>query len=208
MMFSPADFSFFKAPAKFSFRIVHYTPLNAFIITSPPYKIIPFLRMPTITLSCRFMLLLKSAVVISSGLTLLGLKFDSFIQKSSTTFNLPLSIMNNTSTSSAFFASRIEPKRIIALLSFSASFRSLAYTDAREFFARVLFRLNRQDASALSKEIFDYSGYEVKTMNRTSPRFWIFAEEWEYKTEGGIIPIHTAEMESLRDFLNMTESEF
>ncbi|MDD5430674.1 MAG: type IV secretion system DNA-binding domain-containing protein [Candidatus Pacebacteria bacterium] len=90
---------------------------------------------------------------------------------------------------------------------------------------QVYFRLNRQDASALSKEIFNYSGYEVKAMNKNSPRYWSFAEEWEHKTEelqnlpqrvcyvkhkteGGLIPIRTADVESLRDFLEMSEGEF
>lgn len=90
---------------------------------------------------------------------------------------------------------------------------------------QVYFRLNRQDAGVLCKEAFDYSGYEVKTMSNLRPIFWSYSEEWEHKTEelqnlpprfcyvkhkieGGIIPIKTEDIDSVRDFMDMNESQY
>lgn len=90
---------------------------------------------------------------------------------------------------------------------------------------QVYFRLNRQDASLLCKEAFDYSGYQVKTMSNLRPIFWSYSEEWEHKTEelqnlpprfcyvkhkieGGIIPIKTENIDSVRDFMDMNESQY
>ena len=46
---------------------------------------------------------------------------------------------------------------------------------------QVFFRLNRSDASLLAKEIFQYSGFEVKSEGVKSPVYWSYAEEWEHK---------------------------
>jgi len=79
---------------------------------------------------------------------------------------------------------------------------------------QVFFRINRQDAQLLAKEAFEYSGYEVKTMSKFSPKFWSLGEEWEHyteelqslpprycyvkhKIEGGIIQIQTADIETV-----------
>lgn len=87
------------------------------------------------------------------------------------------------------------------------------------------FRLNRQDASHLAKEAFEYSGYEVKTMNNFNPKFWSYSEEWEHKTEelqnlpprfcyvkhkidGGMIQLQTVEIEPPWEVLGMTSREY
>lgn len=79
---------------------------------------------------------------------------------------------------------------------------------------QVVFRINRQDAQLLAKEAFEYSGYEVKTMSKFSPKFWSLGEEWEHHTEelqnlpprycyvkhkieGGLIQIQTADIETV-----------
>ncbi len=94
---------------------------------------------------------------------------------------------------------------------------------------QVYFRLNRHDASLLAKEAFEYSGFEVKSVKGSSPRYWSLGEEWErytselqklpprvcyvkHKIEGGIIPIQTADIETAQeqfiDVAGMTETEY
>lgn len=90
---------------------------------------------------------------------------------------------------------------------------------------QVYFRLNREDASLLAKEAFNYSGYEVKGVRNLSPVYWSLGEEWEKKTEefqnlrprfcyvkhkiqGGLILIQTAEIENSWDVADMPEEEF
>ena len=91
---------------------------------------------------------------------------------------------------------------------------------------QVYFRLNRQDASLLAKEGFEYSGYEVKTMRLYhGPDYWSLAEEWEHytealqnlpprvcyakhKIEGGIIPFRTVEIEPACEVLGIKEEEY
>lgn len=90
---------------------------------------------------------------------------------------------------------------------------------------QVYFRVNRHDASLLAKEIFAYSGYEVKTMTSFSPKFWSFAEEWEHKTEelqnldprfcyakhkigGGLIPIMTEDVYSAQELMGVEMEEY
>jgi hypothetical protein len=90
---------------------------------------------------------------------------------------------------------------------------------------QVFFRINRQDAEHLSKEAFEYSGFEVKSQGRSQPRYWSYREEWEqrikelqtlsprfcfakHKIEGGIIPIQTADIEPAWEILDMNESEY
>ncbi|MCL0094292.1 type IV secretory system conjugative DNA transfer family protein [Dehalococcoidales bacterium] len=90
---------------------------------------------------------------------------------------------------------------------------------------QVYFRVNREDASHLAREAFEYSGYEVKTFRGLSPEFWTLGEEWEHyteelqnlpdrvcyakhKREGGIIPIKTAEIEPAWEVLEMEEDEY
>jgi len=90
---------------------------------------------------------------------------------------------------------------------------------------QVFFRVNRHDASLLAKEIFQYSGYEVKSMGKSSPNFWSYSEEWEFKTEelqnldprfcyakhkigGGVIPLHTVEIEPPWEVLGMEAEPF
>ena len=90
---------------------------------------------------------------------------------------------------------------------------------------QVYFRVNRQDASLLAKEAFEYSGYEVKTVRGLHPVFWTLGEEWEHKyeelqslplrccyakhkIEGGLIPLFTAEIEPASEILGMEEDEY
>jgi len=93
---------------------------------------------------------------------------------------------------------------------------------------QVYFRLNRQDASLLAKEAFEYSGYQVKTAylyRFPRIRFWSLAEEWEQYTEslqnlparvyfakhklaGGVIHFQTAEIKPARTELEMDEVEY
>ncbi len=90
---------------------------------------------------------------------------------------------------------------------------------------QIFFRLNRQDASLLAKEAFNYSGYEVKGVSDFSPIYWSLGEEWEKKTEefqnlphrycyvkhkvrGGLILIQTAEIEEPWVTAGMEEDEF
>jgi len=87
------------------------------------------------------------------------------------------------------------------------------------------FRLNRQDASLLAKESFEYSGYEVKTVNNFNPKFWSYAEEWEHKTEelqnlpprfcyvkhkidGGMLQLQTVEIEPPWEIMEMRPHEY
>jgi len=93
---------------------------------------------------------------------------------------------------------------------------------------QVYFRLNRQDASLLAKEAFEYSGYQVKTAylyRFPRIRYWSLAEEWEQYTEslqnlparvcfakhklaGGVIHFQTAEIKPARTELEMDEAEY
>jgi excisionase family DNA binding protein len=91
---------------------------------------------------------------------------------------------------------------------------------------QVYFRVNRHDAQLLAKEVFEYSGYEVKTMHLYwGPDYWSLGEEWEHytealqnlpprvcfakhKIEGGIIPFRTVEIEPAREGLGMDEGEY
>ncbi|HHT9134607.1 MAG TPA: TraM recognition domain-containing protein [Candidatus Avalokitesvara rifleensis] len=90
---------------------------------------------------------------------------------------------------------------------------------------QVYFRLNRHDADALAKEGFEYSGYEVKTVNNLHPVFWSYREEWEHnigelqnlsprkcyvkhKIEGGMISLTTVDIEPARVLLGMEEHEY
>jgi hypothetical protein len=90
---------------------------------------------------------------------------------------------------------------------------------------QVYFRVNRHDAQLLAKEAFDYSGYEVKTFASTHPVFWTLGEEWEHKTEelqnlpprccyakhktqGGLLPLFTADVDPAWEVLGMNEDEY
>jgi len=94
---------------------------------------------------------------------------------------------------------------------------------------QVYFRLNRHDATALSKEAFEYSGFEIKSVKGSSPRYWSLGEEWErytgelqalpprvcyvkHKIQGGVIAIRTADIETAQeefiDIAGMTETEY
>jgi len=90
---------------------------------------------------------------------------------------------------------------------------------------QIYFRLNRQDASLLAKEAFEYSGYEIKTVSSFRPVFWSLEEEWEHyieelqalppricyvkhKIEGGVIPLETVEIVPGWEDLGMKEEEF
>jgi len=90
---------------------------------------------------------------------------------------------------------------------------------------QVYFRVNRHDAQLLAKEAFEYSGYEVKTVQNLHPVFWTLGEEWEHKTEelqklpprccyakhkieGGLIPLITAEIEPTWEVLGMKENAY
>jgi hypothetical protein len=90
---------------------------------------------------------------------------------------------------------------------------------------QVFFRVNRKDASLLAKEIFAYSGYEVKTVTSLNPKYWSFAEEWEHKTEelqnlsprfcyakhkvaGGVLSLYTFEMEPPWEIVDLKAAEF
>ena len=90
---------------------------------------------------------------------------------------------------------------------------------------QVYFRLNRQDSQILAKEIFEYSGYEVKTVRRHSVAFWSYAEEWERKTaelqnlaprlcfakhkiQGGCLLLHTADMNPAWRVLGMRQEAY
>ena len=90
---------------------------------------------------------------------------------------------------------------------------------------QVYFRINRQDAQLLAKEIFEYSGYEVKSFHSHSPTFWSYAEEWERKIEelqslpprlcfakhkihGGLLLLHTVDMDPAWQVLGMRKSAY
>lgn len=90
---------------------------------------------------------------------------------------------------------------------------------------QVYFRLNRHDADLLAKEGFEYSGYEVKTVNNLRPIFWSYREEQEHKIgelqnlqprtcyvkhkiEGGMIPLTTVDIEPARSLLKMGEHKY
>lgn len=90
---------------------------------------------------------------------------------------------------------------------------------------QVYFRLNRHDAELLAKEGFEYSGYEVKTVNDLQPVFWSYREEWEHniaelqnlqprkcyvkhRIEGGMISLQTVEIEPAWESLLMEEDEY
>jgi len=94
---------------------------------------------------------------------------------------------------------------------------------------QVYFRLNRHDATALSKEAFEYSGFEIKSVKGSSPHYWSLSEEWEkytgemqtlpprvcvvkHKIKGGVIAIRTADIETAQeefiDIAGMTETEY
>ena len=91
---------------------------------------------------------------------------------------------------------------------------------------QVYFRVNRQDASLLAKEAFEYSGYEVKTISPYGQaKYWSLGEEWEHKTEefqslpprfcyvkhkieGGIISLQTVEIEPAWEVLGMQEQKY
>ena len=91
---------------------------------------------------------------------------------------------------------------------------------------QVYFRINRQDASLLAKEAFEYSGYEVKSISPYGqPKYWSLGEEWEHNTEalqtlpprvcfvkhkieGGIISLQTVEIEPAWEVLGMKENEY
>jgi len=90
---------------------------------------------------------------------------------------------------------------------------------------QVYFRVNRQDAALLAKEIFEYSGYEVKTVKKFEPVFWSLGEEWEHKTnelqtlqprccwakhkiEGGIVALQTVDLAAPWELLDTNEHEY
>lgn len=91
---------------------------------------------------------------------------------------------------------------------------------------QVYFRVNRQDASLLAKEAFEYSGYEVKTISPYGQaKYWSLGEEWERKTEefqslpprfcyvkhkieGGIIHLQTVEIEPAWEVLGIKEQKY
>jgi excisionase family DNA binding protein len=90
---------------------------------------------------------------------------------------------------------------------------------------QVYFRVNRQDAQLLAKEAFEYSGFEFKSSGSSGPRYWSLGEEWErhteelqklspracyvkHKIEGGLLSLHTAEIEPGRVMAGMDEEEF
>jgi excisionase family DNA binding protein len=81
---------------------------------------------------------------------------------------------------------------------------------------QVYFRLNRHDATALAKEAFEYSGFEIKSVKGSSPHYWSLSEEWErytgelqalpprvcyvkHKIQGGVIAIRTADIDPIED---------
>jgi len=94
---------------------------------------------------------------------------------------------------------------------------------------QVYFRLNRHDATALAKEAFEYSGFEIKSVKGSSRHYWSLGEEWErytgelqalaprvcyvkHKIQGGVIAIRTADIETAQeefiDIAGMTEREY
>jgi hypothetical protein len=90
---------------------------------------------------------------------------------------------------------------------------------------QVFFRVNRQDASLLAKEVFHYSGYEVKSQGTNRPVYWSYAEEWEHKTaglqnlpprscyakhkiEGGWAELYTVDVDPPWDILDIHEERY
>ena len=90
---------------------------------------------------------------------------------------------------------------------------------------QVFFRLNRHDATALSKEAFEYSGFEIKSVKGSSPHYWSLSEEWEkytgemqtlpprvcfvkHKIQGGVIAIQTVDIETAQDVLGQDEKHY
>ncbi len=91
---------------------------------------------------------------------------------------------------------------------------------------QVCFRMNRHDAQVLAKEAFEYSGYEVKTVNfYRGIRYWSLGEEWEknfeelqnlpqrccfvkHKLEGGMIRIQTRQIKPAWEVLGMGQEQY
>jgi hypothetical protein len=90
---------------------------------------------------------------------------------------------------------------------------------------QVYFRVNRQDAQLLAKEMFRYSGFEVKSEGVSKPIYWSHGEEWElkigrlqhlsprtclvkHKIQGGAIELQTVSIESPSKMLAMHEAKY
>lgn len=90
---------------------------------------------------------------------------------------------------------------------------------------QVFFRANRSDASLLAKEVFKYSGFEVKSEGQKRPVYWSYAEEWErkiaelqhlpprtcyikHKIQGGAIQIRTADVPAPCEMMGMNEASY
>lgn len=90
---------------------------------------------------------------------------------------------------------------------------------------QVFFRVNRHDAQLLAKEVFSYSGFEVKSEGVSRPVYWSYAEEWEHKIgdlqsleprmcyanhkiQGGAIELMTAGLPTPWEMLGVDEEEY
>ncbi len=90
---------------------------------------------------------------------------------------------------------------------------------------QVFFRVNRQDANLLAKEVFQYSGFEVKSEGEKRPVYWSYAEEWEHKIgdlqhlaprtcyakhkiQGGAVELYTVGIPTAWEELEITEEEY
>lgn len=90
---------------------------------------------------------------------------------------------------------------------------------------QVFFRVNRQDANLLAKEVFQYSGFEVKSEGVNRPVLWSYAEEWEHKIgdlqhlaprtcyakhkiQGGAVELYTVGIAPPWEELDITEDEY
>ena len=90
---------------------------------------------------------------------------------------------------------------------------------------QVYFRVNRTDANLLAKEVFKYSGFEVKSEGVNRPVYWSFAEEWEHKIsdlqhlpprtcyakhkiDGGYLELHTVDIQTGWEMIDVDEEDY
>ncbi len=75
------------------------------------------------------------------------------------------------------------------------------------------------------KKLFEYSGFEIKSVKGSSPHYWSLSEEWEkytgemqtlpprvcfvkHKIQGGVIAIQTVDIETAQDVLGQDEKHY
>jgi hypothetical protein len=109
-----------------------------------------------------------------------------------------------------------------SLSQISESLRGLILASAG---IQIYFRVNRQDAQLIAKEVFQYSGFEVKYEGANQPVYWSHGEEWErkigdlqhlpprtcvakHKIQGGAIALYTVGIEPAWEMLGLSEADY